>query len=308
MRRSRRFPAKRRFTRRKTTYRRPRRTITKRSYRSRRPMRRMTRKSILNTTSTKKRDTMIAGNTFPALPENVGALTVTSDVPAVLLWCPTARQLADTRSALSTMPVNAQRLSSTPFIVGLKETITIRTDTSNAWRWRRIVFFLKGGPPGFTDVGDINRVYSPVNAGTDFDTYQRTATALPFALVADVYASIFRGFGINNVSATPQDWLDPITAPIDTSRITPVYDHTTSIRSGNDTGVVKTTTSGTVSGRHSTNNDSEIGGNMLSSAFSTHFKPGCGDMYVMDIIIGNSAESSDALQFLPTSTLYWHEK
>lgn len=47
---------------------------------------------------------------------------------------------------------------------------------------------------------------------------------------------------------------------------------------------------------------------MISSPFSTTAKPGCGDVYIMDLIVGNSASAEDVLDFLPTSTLYWHEK
>lgn len=268
----------------------------------------MSRKSILNVTATKKRDTMIPGNTFPPLPENVGALTVTSDIPAVLLWNATARLLANTPGFNFTMPVNAQRLSTTPFIVGLKESITIRTDTSNAWRWRRLVFTLKGAPPGFADPTDIPRtIYENTDAQGNIE-YQRVNTALPFPLVADVYAFVFRGFGINNVSATPQDWIDPITAPVNTSRITLMHDRVTSISSGNDTGVVRTYPRWHPVRKTLCYGDNEIGGAMNPSRVSTTAKPGCGDVYVMDIIVGNSEDSTDALSFLPTSTLYWHEK
>jgi len=250
---------------------------------------------------------MVPGNTFPALPENVGSLTVTSATPAVVLWCATARNLSDTPTAADTMPVNAQRLSSTPFIVGLKETITIRTDSSNAWRWRRIVFTIKGIPPGFTDVADITRVFSQVDIG-DMINYQRTNTALPFPLVADVYNFVFRGFGVNNFSVAPQDWVDPITAPIDTMRISVLHDRVTSIRSGNDSGVAQSHKRWHPLRKTIHYNDQEIGGSINGSPFSVTAKPGAGDMYVLDIIVGNSAEETDRLDFLPTSTLYWHEK
>jgi len=259
-------------------------------------------------TSTKKRDTMVPGNTFPPLPTNVGALSVTSDVPALVLWCATARSLSDTPTAAFTMPINTQRLSQAPFIRGVKETITIRTDTSNAWRWRRVVFTLKGLPPGFTDTSDILRVFSQIDDGTGTVEYQRVNTALPFPLVADVYAFMFRGFGINNVSATPRDWIDPITAPIDTARISVMHDKVTNIRSGNDTGVVQTYKRWHGVNRNLHYADQEIGGQMTSSPFSTTAKPGCGDVYIMDLIVGNSASAEDVLDFLPTTTLYWHEK
>ncbi|AJD07516.1 capsid protein [Sewage-associated gemycircularvirus 1] len=268
----------RRSTRRSPRY--GRTTRTKRISRPRRSTRRtprsVSRKRVLNMTSTKKRDTMVPGNTFPPLPTNVGALSVTSDVPALVLWCATARSLSDTPTAAFTMPINTQRLSQAPFIRGVKETITIRTDTSNAWRWRRVVFTLKGLPPGFTDTSDILRVFSQIDDGTGTVEYQRVNTALPFPLVADVYAFMFRGFGINNVSATPRDWIDPITAPIDTARISVMHDKVTNIRSGNDTGVVQTYKRWHGVNRNLHYNDQEIGGQMTSSPFSTTAKPGCG--------------------------------
>lgn len=251
---------------------------------------------------------MIPGNTFPPLAENVGSLSVTSDVPALVLWNATARFLSDTPTNPTTMPTNAQRLSSTPFIVGLKETITIRTDTSNAWRWRRIVFAIKGAPPGFTDPTDTQRVFYPLDTTGGTTMYQRVNTALPFSLVADVYNFMFRGFGINNVSATPQDWIDPITAPIDTTRITLMYDKVTAINSGNDAGVARTYKRWHPVRKTLHYGDQEIGGQMLPSSVSTTAKPGCGDIYVLDLFVGNSSDSSDVLDFLPTTTLYWHEK
>jgi hypothetical protein len=270
----------------------------------------MSRKAVLNATSTKKRDTMIAGNTFPALPTNVGALTVTSDTPAVVMWNATARSAGATPSMNLTMPINAQRLTQTPFIRGLSEKITIRTTTSNAWRWRRIVFFMKGLPPGVQDYVDPNaqRYYTQIDDGTGYLEYQRVNTALPFSMVSEIYRFLFKGFGVNNVTATPRDWMDPITAPIDTARITVAYDKVTQINSGNDAGVVRTYRRWHGVNKTLYYDDVETGGIISSGMFSTTAKMGCGDMYVVDMIVGNSNDEGDILDFLPTTTLYWHEK
>jgi len=270
----------------------------------------MTRKSILNLTATKKRDTMIAGNTFPPAATNVGAMTVTSDSPAVLLWSPTAREIGSVPSTNLTLPVNTQRTSQTPFIVGLSEKITIRTGTSNAWRWRRIVFHMKGLPPGVNDYADPNlgRVWTKIDLSTGYDEYQRVNTPLPFTMVSPLYSFLFKGFGLNNFAATPRDWMDPITAPIDTSIINVKYDSTVNIRSGNDVGIVKTFNRWHGVRKNIYYGDEEIGGQLASSPWSTTSKMGCGDMYVCDIIVGNSSDPDDFLDFLPTTTLYWHEK
>lgn len=256
-------------------------------------------------TSTKKRDTMIGGTTYPPLEANVGGLTVTSPTPAVVLWNATARTLADTATTTSTYPSDAQRERPECFIRGLKESITVRTNSSNAWRWRRIVFTWKG----FIPIGDgeTARTYFPLDINGR-QVMQRVAVALPFAQVAGLYGAIFRGLGINNFSVPARDWIDPITAPVDTERLTPLYDKVFRITSGNDSGVTNTYRIWHPVNKNIRYNDTEIGGNMTSSYFSTEGKPGCGDVYVMDIIMGNSSDEGDFLDWVPTATLYWHER
>lgn len=248
---------------------------------------------------------MLGATTFPPLPENVGALTVTATVPAVLVWCATARNLQQEANALDTIWSSAQRTKSTCFIRGLKETITIRTNSSAAWRWRRIAFRYKGLLPTgedtfarfFNQITEANRV-----------RIMRPVTALPFSIVSPLYAHIFRGFGINDLSANPQDWVDPITAPVDTDRIAPLYDKVVRITSGNDAGVANTYRIWHPVNKNLRYNDTEFGGGFSSSPLSTEGRPGGGDFYVIDIIIGNSSDPGDLLDWLPTSTLYWHEK
>ncbi|UDN67427.1 capsid protein [robinz virus RP_99] len=284
------------------------RRTTSRLVKRRSRTRRMTTKKILNLASTKKKDVMIGGTTFPPTASDVGALTVTSDAPAVLLWNASARNLSLTPTSAFEIPGKPQRTASDTYFVGVSDKITIRTDTSNAWRWRRIVFSHKGLIPGFTDTSDVLRTFYELPTGTGLNAMQRVATALPFALVADLYSFVFRGLGINNISATPADWIDPITAPIDTSRISVMYDKTRNIRSGNDAGVVSTHRLYHPVKRTIHYGDHEIAGSMTSSPLSTTAKPGIGDIYVMDIIIGNSGDAGDSLDWLPTSTVYWHEK
>jgi len=123
-----------------------------------------------------------------------------------------------------------------------------------------------------------------------------------------MYEYLFRGLGINSVSAIPQDWLDPMTAPVDTVRLKVMYDKVTWIMSGNDAGVIKTYRRWHPMGENLHYNDQEFGGVISSAATATETRLGMGNVYVMDLFIGNSEDSGDNLSFLPTSTLYWHEK
>lgn len=251
---------------------------------------------------------MIGGTTFPPLQANVGSLSVAGNNPAIVLWCASARSLASTPLSAETVPTINQRTSSSVFFTGLKETITIRTNTSAAWRWRRIVFTHKGPIPGFTEADDPLRTFYQLADAQENLEYQRVATALPFALVADLYSYVFRGFGVNNVSAPARDWIDPITAPVDTMRIKVLYDQVTPIASGNDSGVVKTFNRWHPVRKNIMYGDQEIGGTLSTSPFSTQARPGIGDVYVMDLVFSNSEGEEDLLSWLPTSTVYWREK
>jgi len=263
----------------------------------------MPRRSILNLVSHKKRDTMLGSTTFPADPANVGGLTVTAPTPAVLLWNASARLLAQTGDEGTIYPSTAQRENTTCYYRGVKDAITVRTTGSSAWRWRRIIFNFKGPIPGV----DMDRTLAFFDVNNR-ERYQRVAVALPFASVAALYSTVFRGLGINDLTVSPQDWLDPITAPIDTTRITTKYDKVFQVRSGNDSGVVKTYPLWHGINKNIVYNDKEIGGNLSPSYVSTTGKPGMGDLYIMDIIIGNSDDEAEHLDWIPTSTVYWHEK
>jgi len=267
----------------------------------------MSRKAVLNVTSTKKRDVMIGGTTFPPLIGNVGALTVTADIPAVVLWNASARNLADTPTSAFTMAGTNQRTRSDVFFVGAKEKISIRTNTSAAWRWRRIVFTHKGLLPGF-EFDDLARTFFQVTTASGLVEMQRPVVALPFPLTASLYEYVFRGFGVNNVSAPPRDWVDPMTAPVDTTRILVMSDMVKTINSGNDAGIVRTFNMWHPVRKNINYADNENGGEMTSSPLSTTSRLGIGDIYVMDLITGNTEDAGDILDWLPTSTVYWHEK
>jgi len=246
---------------------------------------------------------MVPGNTFPPDLGNIGSLTVSSDTPAMVLWNCTARTLRETQNSGSDISSKMNRESSVCYMRGLAETITIRTDTSNAWRWRRIVFQYKGDLPISTDA----LTYYKIAQG-DGSNYQRVNTALPFSDAAEMYQIMFRGLGLNAVSAVPLDWIDPITAPVDTLRIKVMYDHVTRIASGNDAGVVRTYKRWHPMNENLHYNDKEFGGLQSSQPYAVETRIGMGNCFVMDLFVGNSENSGDNLDFLPTSTLYWHEK
>lgn len=226
------------------------------------------------------------------------------DVPTMTLWCPSARELREIfENDRSTVP--SGREETTCYLVGLKEKISILTNSSQPWRWRRIVFTHKGPLP-LGEQFEGSRVYSTTTDVTGRDTYFRTLAPLPVTAKQPLVDYLFKGQGTGGLGI--QDWVDIITAPMDTTRIKTMHDRVTRIQSGNDSGVMRTYSRWHPVRKNIVYGDEEIGNQMLSSFFSTNSRPGIGDIYVLDIFTCLSTAASDQLSFTPTATWYWHEK
>lgn len=218
--------------------------------------------------------------------------------PYTLLWSPTART-ADVGSiaGFGTKYLQASRSSTTCFMRGLREAIEVQTTTSLPWQWRRIVFTMKG----------LNNFLEPTSGKfflsnlTNFG-YRRTVNELYGTNLFTVQSIIFQGL-IN------QDWDDPVTAKVDTTRVTLLYDKTRTIATGNQNGMIRRYKFWHAFNKNLVYNDDEAGGTEDSAPYSTLSKQGMGDAFIMDFFrpLGGSA-STDRLTFRPNATLYWHEK
>lgn len=294
-----RYPRKRRYVRKRRAV---KRTYPKRRTYTRRP-RTMGRKKILNITSEKKKDDMLV-YTNVVSPRNQGNTTFTTD-PARLIggsseeyafmWCATGRDnSADFAGARGTKFYEATRTSSLCYMRGLKEKIEIITTTGLPWQWRRICFTQKGAPPTSTS-----------SFAVTFNTssgYVRVVNEAAATVKTQLYNLIFDG-------TQGTDWRDPMIAKVDTSRVTIKYDHTCTIATGNQNGMIRTYNKWHPMNKNLRYDDDENGGNMTTSAFSVTAKQGMGDYYVIDIFRPlTGSTSTDVLTFAPQATLYWHEK
>lgn len=105
------------------------------------------------------------------------------------------------------------------------------------------------------------------------------------------------------------DWLDPILAPVDTSRVDLKYDKTQRLCSGNQSGMFKEVKLWHPMNKNLTYQDDESGEVMTTSVFSVDDKRGMGDYMVLDLfssLLGTS--TSDILSVTYQASLYWHEK
>lgn len=273
----------------------------------RRYPRKMSNKRVLNLTSRKKRDTMLSyTNTTVTNPVgnatyNTGPATLRGDQTYIFAWVPTARSLSDSAGVTNSVSEISQRTSTSCYMRGLKEAVNIRTNSSNAWQWRRICFTFKG-----------YNLYPNDNANnTPFQYFSevtnlgmvRTMNNLNTNTKGDrLLERMFRGS--QNV-----DWLNVFNAPIDTTRVSVMSDRTRTIASGNDSGVLRTYKQWYPMNKNLVYNDDEVGDHMANSYLSTHGKPGMGDYYVVDFFqCSDGADQSDLMTVLPEATLYWHEK
>jgi len=291
----------RRFAAKKRTYRRTKRTS--------RPM---TKKRILNTTSRKKRNTMLSvTNTNPAgasQPIGTGPALVAGNSTARFLWCPTAMNLVAAGGGLPSVVLEAARTSQTCFMRGLSENIRVQTSTGLPWFHRRICFTVKGIEPFLTRA--------------DADTGTLPNSPFPYVDTTNGMQRLWLNMTINNMQNTINeregvlfkganglDWNDILTAPVDTSRVTVKFDKTWTIKSGNANGTVYERKLWHPMNKNLVYDDDESGETEVTSYWSTSAKPGMGDYYVYDIVTpGQGGTSADLLLLQSTTSLYWHEK
>lgn len=252
----------------------------------------MKKKMILNITSRKKRDTMLASN---------ATITGPIAVPAgetVIMWCPTYRVIRNSATAGNPQASEYDRESQTVFMRGLKENIHIETSTPDAWEWRRICFTRKG---------DWNAEVIPQADYTNTSlglassvNYNRNLKPLTTAEYGAVFEEILRG-------RLGTDYNDPIRAPADKRNYRIMYDKLVKINSGNQQGVIRDYRRWHPMNKNLVYGDEEYGTNPVTEGFSTEGKPGMGDYYVVDIFRSITG-ATGVLSYLPTASLYWHEK
>jgi hypothetical protein len=179
---------------------------------------------------------------------------------------------------------------------GLAENIEIQVADGLPWQWRRICFTTKGLQQSITNSTGFSLF---IEASTGF---QRVANQVPTAQRTILETALFKGFA-------NADWLDPLTAVVDTTRVTLKYDKTITIASGNEDGVIRKYKRWYPMNKTLAYNDDENGGDQFASSYSTLGKQGMGDYFVVDYFrprIGSA--SGNQLSFAPQATLYWHEK
>lgn len=274
----------------------------------------MSKRRILNTTSLKKRDTMLCytnstsasqsgSNSYQQAPAVING-GLPDSTAAAFLWCATTRDnTLNTAGGLGNRFTQATRTSTTPYMVGLSEKIEIQCNTGMPWQWRRICFTMKGLPLVANNTTSGSAFYNAIQTNYGFTRVMNQIPGNPgsnpmYALLV----VLFKG-QVNS------DWNDPMTAPTDNSRVTIKYDKTVTLASGNEDGFIRSYKRWHPMKKTLVYDDDEVGGNEQAASYSTEGRAGMGDYYVLDFFRARQGSAtSDQLTVRPESTLYWHEK
>nr|UBJ26206.1 capsid protein [Red panda feces-associated genomovirus] len=272
------------------------------------------RRRVLNTSTNKKRDSMVTAikfldSTDVLTPTAQYQITTAGFSPSVFVFSPTMRWKRDVDSSL---PSNSIREKDENFVVGLKEKLRFATDTSSPWLWRRICFSMYGvdlwqyptAPGAYAlklpavDANTIPtgayRVFMKLD-GTDTDTPERVY------IRGNLYTHIFRG--LQNV-----DWSNPFTAPIDSNKVKLHSDTTTRIASSSDSGQFRILNRWHPIRKNVIYNDIENGKATEPNGWSVESRKSMGDYYIVDMFLNAGEDNENNLSFGSDATYYWHER
>lgn len=284
----------RRYARRRTTTRRPVRRYTRRPTRVTRYRRRptMSRRRILNITTKKKQDTMVP--VVPSTPMATSVVasnrTINGTNPEVMVWIATAR---DKALSGEDQQAESRRTAQTCYMRGLKERVTLVTNSGASWKWRRICFTAKG-------LGSLE-----TDAVLSVETSSSWARLLNVVSATTLWLELSR---IMFKGTAGTDYLSTLDAKVDTQRITVKYDKTVTLNSGNASGKIATFNLWHPMNKNLVYADRELAESDVSVSRSSTGKAGMGDYYVVDFFACAESTSVNTLTFAPNTTLYWHEK
>uniref|UniRef100_A0AAU6S5C3 Capsid protein n=1 Tax=Myotis daubentonii feces associated gemycircularvirus 2 TaxID=3139981 RepID=A0AAU6S5C3_9VIRU len=286
--------------------RKPTRAPRRRSYGKKKYGGKVSQKRILNVTSTKKRNTMLSWSNTSASGASqtiqLGSAFVNAPTSGIFVFSPTAQSF----NTDSLSRNQASRSATTCYMVGFSEHLRIQTSSGLPWFHRRICFTLRG-TSYFTNPSPSDTPVQPTSPFVSTSNgYERLwlngYVNAQGTTISGQLALLFRG-------SQGQDWNDPITAYVDTTRISVKFDKTYKILSGNANGVVKERKLFHSMNHNLVYDDDEAGSAENTNVYSVDSKQGMGDYFIVDIITpGIGGTSSDLLSVNSTATLYWHEK
>lgn len=223
---------------------------------------------------------------------------------AYFIWAMTGRSYAEDDSP----NMVAQRTKSNTFAVGLKERLTFRTSDGNPWMWRRIVFSMSGVQ--IWNIDTASNIIDFPTVSTTGPNYQRgfvsmgtdtTGTAYQLQARANLRSRLFRG-----VLGT--DYINYLSAPVDTNLVRVHHDRVTRIDAQNDEGGFIQFKRWHPIRKHLQYADTESGRDEIGKEWSSESRSSVGDFYIFDFFQPFTEVEGVTLDLQCDATYYWHEK
>jgi len=240
----------------------------------------------------------------PPAPENPGsALTLTGNSTWAVVWNASGRSLGRFNQDSGMYPTEADRHKSRVYFRGVRERLSMETNSNAAWIHRRVVFL---------DQSEIIRAHMPP------DTAQ---TLLGGAGYTRPLWAVLNTAGATEPGATAwseisdeiydgqlgMDWASFLTARFDSQKIKVLYDRMRRISSGNDRGTWVTPKYWHPINRTLVYDDDQDGNSINTAPWSNGSRQSCGDVIVLDLFSCADGETADEIRIGSEATVYWHE-
>lgn len=214
------------------------------------------------------------------------------------------------------------RTSKTVWWKGFKDSLVVQSTTSDPWKWRRIVFSIRGGanatgvPAYITSPSifmDIPNQVPQSGAGPNEQENPALLQGVPRAVrnmstmspgqITDFTGALYKG--VRNIDFDT-GYGQLLTAAVDKENVRVHSDTIRSINSGNDSGVFRQFKSYVPLNQTMVYADQESGSMLTSSSYAASHSP-LGDVYIFDLFVQLQGAPS-SLTVSGQGTAYWHEK
>jgi len=240
-------------------------------------------------------------------PPTIGPITVGTGFAS--LYMPSARPLGPANDV-----GESTRQRRDTFSVGYKERVQVDIHGGGVWKWRRVVFTLKGDQLYNKGefIGDWTQPFEskavkpspedPNPLGVDMVRLIGQPTTEQHNAIRDLIWDGHEGI----------DWTSEFTAKVSTTRITVLSDKTYHFNPGNESGMSRTFRLWYPTRKRLIYDDDERGGAVFSrgSPVSVTSRQGMGDLYIYDIAyaVVPSSGNPGSMTWAPEGTYYWHER
>lgn len=238
-------------------------------------------------------------------PPTIGPITVGTGFTS--LYMPSARPL----SPANDLGESGRQRRDT-YSVGYKERVQVDIHGGGVWKWRRVVFTLKGDRlyNGGEFIGEWTQPFHSKAIKQEEEPLGVDMVRLIAQPTTEQHTAIRAAIWDGEEGV---DWSTEYTAKVSTKHINVLSDRTFNFNPGNESGMSRSFRFWYPTHKNLIYADDEFGGAVFDrgSPRSVESRQGMGDLYVYDIafaVVPSSGEPTASMTWTPEGTYYWHER